>query len=772
MKKLIPAIAVIFLCCTAASAVAPAPLTSLRAIHALTNSQAGEALPVAFEATVTYDRWYEGTLFVVDGGDAVYVQTPLDVRVSPGDRVLVRGKTHDSYRPEIFASSVTVLHPGQLPKPVPVTFDQLIRGQHDCMLVTVHAIVRTADMAQDMGAPIRSIALQMITDGGVVHANVDSVDENALNSLLDAEVEVTGVVSGRFDGKMQLTGLDLNVSGLAGIRILKRAGASPWTLPVTPMDRILGGYHENSRSQRVLVRGVITYYQPGTMIVLQNGAESLRIMTEAFIPLRLGDQAEATGFPELHDGFLTLIHAEVQDSQIQAPVQPMPTNWQQLSSAGYAFNLVSIEAQVVMEVREASTDEYVLLADGHLFSAIYRHPAAASRIPLPAIKHIPIGSKVRVTGICLSDSSDPFSGPVSFDILLRSFGDITLVARPPLLNVRNLVLVVGLLLIIVFAIAARGWTLERKTRRQTAAMAALTEADAAMERRRSRILEDINGIEPLAAILEEIASLVSFQLDDAPCWCEITDGARLGQYPAKIDGLRILSEPIPARSGPSPGAIFAGLGPETQPAARHHEALSMGARLAALAIETRKLYSDLLHRSEFDRLTNIHNRFSLEKYLDAQIEEARQKASILGLIYIDLDDFKQVNDHYSHHVGDLYLQEVTVRMKRQLRSGDLLARLGGDEFAVLVPTVRNRAHVEEMALRLEHSFDEPLTIEGCVLHGSASFGIALYPEDGATRESLLSAADAAMYASKNTVRKRRESLTGQSSPHTPPEDRV
>jgi diguanylate cyclase (GGDEF)-like protein len=88
-------------------------------------------------------------------------------------------------------------------------------------------------------------------------------------------------------------------------------------------------------------------------------------------------------------------------------------------------------------------------------------------------------------------------------------------------------------------------------------------------------------------------------------------------------------------------------------------------------------------------------------------------------------------------------------MKSQLRTHDLLARLGGDEFAVLLPTVRNRAGVEEIAQRLEACFGTSMTLEGHILQGSASFGIALYPEDSATGDGLLSAADAAMYQSKN-----------------------
>jgi diguanylate cyclase (GGDEF)-like protein len=91
-------------------------------------------------------------------------------------------------------------------------------------------------------------------------------------------------------------------------------------------------------------------------------------------------------------------------------------------------------------------------------------------------------------------------------------------------------------------------------------------------------------------------------------------------------------------------------------------------------------------------------------------------------------------------------------MKRQLRGNDTLARLGGDEFAALITAVRNRAGAEEIAQRLEHSFDEPFTVEGYVLQGSASTGIALYPEDGATKDSLLSAADAAMYVAKHIKR--------------------
>jgi diguanylate cyclase (GGDEF)-like protein len=304
-----------------------------------------------------------------------------------------------------------------------------------------------------------------------------------------------------------------------------------------------------------------------------------------------------------------------------------------------------------------------------------------------------------------------------------------------------------------------GWMLQRKSRRQTAALAARVEAEAALERRnaqieqrRSRVLEDINGSKPLADVLEEITELVSFILNGAPCWCEGTEDAPLGKYQDSGAGCRISREEIPSRSGPSRGFLCVALVPDTIPPAEEKQALFMGTRLATLAIETHKAYLDLVHRSEFDLLTDIPNRFSLERQLEALIARTRNAGGIFGLVYVDLDDFKQVNDLYGHHVGDLFLQEVALRMKRQLRAGDLLARLGGDEFATLVPEVHSRADVQEVAARLEHCFDEPFRIGGHVLTGSASVGTALYPEDGTTKDSLLSTADAAMYVNKHTRR--------------------
>jgi len=766
MKRLLTAVAIVLgLASSAWGAAAPATLTTLHSIHALSNAEAGQGLPVAFEATVTFFRGSEGTLFVQDGDEAIYVAVNTDARLVPGDRVLVEGKTHKDFSATVHSEKITLLRHGALPKPVPATFDELIRAQRDCMIVTVHAVVRAVDLhaRSDMrgsSLPPHTVAsVQMLMEGGYIEAFINTGDAQALSGMLDAEVEATGVAGLSFDGKMQPTGAQLNVASLGDVKILKRAQIDPWSLPITPMNRTIAANHVRDLTQRIRIHGSITYYHPGSAVVIQDGTKSMWIGTDSSDALQIGDEADAIGFPDSHNALVVLTRAEIQDRHVQKPIQPLAATWKQLSGSGNLYDLVSIEGQVVTVVREALQDEYVLAADGQLFTAIYRHEAVVS-----PMKRIAQGTGVRVTGICIVEDTNPFAGQVPFDILLRSPDDIAIIAQPSLLTVRNLILVLSLTLLAVIGVGAWGWILNTKVRRQTGALAAMAE----FEHRRSRILEDINGAKPLAEILEETMEMISFRLNGAPCWCEITDGARLGNCPADAGRLRILQEEIQARSGPGLGNFFAGFNPEAPHRPTENEALSAGAKLATLAIETRRLYSDLLHRSEFDLLTDIHNRFSLEAHLDTLIEDARQNAAIFGLIYIDLDDFKQVNDLYGHHVGDLYLQEVAERMKRQLRPHDLLARLGGDEFAVLLPKVRNRAGVEEIAQRLEHCFDAPLTLEGHTMQGAASMGIALYPEDSATRDGLLSAADAAMYAAKHSKRPIEMSLDQSLAPEPSP----
>jgi diguanylate cyclase (GGDEF)-like protein len=194
--------------------------------------------------------------------------------------------------------------------------------------------------------------------------------------------------------------------------------------------------------------------------------------------------------------------------------------------------------------------------------------------------------------------------------------------------------------------------------------------------------------------------------------------------------------------------------------------IAMGIKLTAVTVENTHLYADLVHRSEFDLLTDIPNRRQLEEQLRALIGKASLDGSIFALIFIDLDRFKQVNDNYGHGVGDSFLQLAAQRMKQQLRPGDMLARLGGDEFAILLASVPDRGQTVEIVHRLERCFDSPFNIGGLQIQGSASMGIAMYPDDGHDSETLLRASDIAMYSVKQSHKERflsrRDQMSGAS----------
>jgi diguanylate cyclase (GGDEF)-like protein len=757
MKRSITLFAIVIGCAAAAGAAPPAPLTTLRAIQALSNAEADKGLPVVFEATVTYFHKGGYTLFMQDGGVGIYVSPKPDTDLRPGDRVRVRGKTAGSYHTVVDSDSIVVLRHGTLPKAVPATFDELIRGQRDCLMVTLRGVVRAADLKVDSPDNFGG-NMQMLTDGGYVQVSVFNSREKAIEGLLDDEVQVTGVAGGLFDGKMQSHGVVISVSSSADIKILKRAGVSPWSLPLTPMGQVINGFHVTDRTQRVRVHGTITYYNPGSSVVMQDGASSLWISTWTFHDMKVGDVVDATGFPEAHNGFLALTRAEIADTGVQAPIAPLQTTRKQLTESRHIIDLVSLEAQVVTEARGGTQDEYDLTADGQLFTAIYRHPSGNN--PRPPMKQIPIGSKVRVTGICITEDSNPFNSGVGFDILMRTFDDIAVVAKPSLINTRNLILAVSLMFLVVIAVGAWGWTLRRKVGQQTVTLATM----AQFEHRRSQILEKINKSDPLDEILEAIAGMVSSMLDGIPCRCEIAGGAAAGNVPLNPDAASSVEVQITGHDGVVLGSLIAGLDPLAPHSAERAEALAVGAGLASLAIETRRLYSDMRRRSEFDMLTEIHNRFSLEKALAEKIEESRACSAAFGLIYIDLDRFKPINDQFGHHVGDLYLQEVAARMNRQLLGGDMLARLGGDEFAAMVSLHNGRFDLDKIMTRLEGCFIEPFAIEGHLIHGAASIGFALYPENGATRDSLLNAADAAMYKIKNANKQFAQAAAGRGNP--------
>jgi diguanylate cyclase (GGDEF)-like protein/PAS domain S-box-containing protein len=185
--------------------------------------------------------------------------------------------------------------------------------------------------------------------------------------------------------------------------------------------------------------------------------------------------------------------------------------------------------------------------------------------------------------------------------------------------------------------------------------------------------------------------------------------------------------------------------PLTEPDGRPYGAMSTYSDVTGTVERERRIR----HQAETDDLTGLANRRALQRMLTASLARAEAHGLVVGVLMLDLDGFKAVNDRHGHAVGDAALREVAARLRRSVRDRDLVARTGGDEFVVVLADLaveENAAH--EAAQRVEVAFEAPLLLEGADIQLHAAVGVACFPDDGTDLEQLLRAADRAMYARK------------------------
>ncbi len=154
------------------------------------------------------------------------------------------------------------------------------------------------------------------------------------------------------------------------------------------------------------------------------------------------------------------------------------------------------------------------------------------------------------------------------------------------------------------------------------------------------------------------------------------------------------------------------------------------------------------YRANHDELTGLPNRRMLQDRLEQALGHARRESGRVGLLMLDLDGFKEVNDNYGHRFGDEMLRQISERMSADVRQLDTVARMGGDEFVVVLHNVDNIHDIEFMAQRLIERIRQPMEIEGVELTISTSIGISMFPESDESLVGLMHAADMAMYAAK------------------------
>jgi diguanylate cyclase (GGDEF)-like protein len=175
---------------------------------------------------------------------------------------------------------------------------------------------------------------------------------------------------------------------------------------------------------------------------------------------------------------------------------------------------------------------------------------------------------------------------------------------------------------------------------------------------------------------------------------------------------------------------------------------SVNARLQREIAALKQREAHALRLADRDGLTGLYNRRRMLELIVEALDEASRSGQCLGILFIDLDGFKRINDRYGHGIGDELLNIVAGRIATRARTGDLVCRYGGDEFIVLLPRIPDRAAALEVAATIAERVSLPCRVGGQDLLVTAAIGVSVYPQDGRTGAELLERADREMYRLK------------------------
>ena len=164
----------------------------------------------------------------------------------------------------------------------------------------------------------------------------------------------------------------------------------------------------------------------------------------------------------------------------------------------------------------------------------------------------------------------------------------------------------------------------------------------------------------------------------------------------------------------------------------------------------KKLEEQLIQQAHYDGLTKLLNRAFFQQQSEKYIELARRNHNKLAFFFIDLDDFKNINDNFGHEAGDEVLRTVGERLSKCFREADLVGRLGGDEFVVLAMTECDLSSIQSMVEKLFRQIQEPILYRNRILKTNCSIGVSCFPDDGTRFSELIRTADHALYRVKQS----------------------
>jgi len=697
---------------------------------------------------VTYYDVVGPNLFVEDktGGIWVDLRGSALKPPSPGQLLDLRGTVGFGFSPFIANPDWTVIGNAPPPKPESVTYGEAATGSFDGQWVRMDGVVRS--FVQQAEGDV--LVIDVATPTGVFKVRVPGYRDPFPMELVDARVRFEGVCGAAFNSRNQLVSIHLLMPSLKNLEVLEASPKDPFAVPATPIAEIRKFSADLSNEHRVKVVGTVTARFPGQGIYLTDDSGGLYAESTDGTPVAEGDEVEVIGFPAAGSFSQVLKSARIRATgRHTIPVITTVTGRTALKGS-YDAQVITIAGTLSSVRWIAGRQVFGLSSDDHVvFEATF-----AQRPSSPL--NVGEGSRLSLTGVC-AVKADENGNPAAFQVVLRSPQDIQVVAPPPWMNSERTNFIFSGLGSLTLAVICWVLVLRRRVRKQTEIITHKLKNELALEERYRRIFErNLTGLYVASAdgtILDcndACARILGF-----PGRNELLgDPARASQIILNLHENELdksdtaETEKLFERADGIQGWVLCSI-KEVGPEGEGDKVFE-----GSLVDITQRKFAEaqIQFLAYFDSLTKLPNRILTQDRLSQAIAAAKRHGEMIGILYLDLDGFKVVNDCLGHSLGDELLQKIAQRLKTCARQDDTVARLGGDEFLIALSGIESYSDAAIVAERVARELSPVFEVQGHQLNVTCSIGISIFPDHGEDVETLIKNADAAMYSSKNQGR--------------------
>ena len=521
-------------------------------------------------------------------------------------------------------------------------------------------------------------------------------------------------------------------------------------MAITPIANIHRYSAELTDEHRVKVVGTVTAVFPSQGVYMTDATGGLYAETQDGTPMVEGDQVEIIGFPAAGNFSPVLKSARIRPTRKHFVPATLPVNGKTALKGIYDAQLIKIQGVLKYSREHLNRRVLVIESVDHVtFEATFaRQPSHAPDIEA--------GSLLELTGIC-AVRADENGGPLDFEVVLRSPADIRVVAAPPWLTTSRAAFVVSALIFSILAVICWLFILRRKVRQQTEVITNKLKNEMALEEKYRSIFErNLTGLYVASKNGEILdcndacAKILGFASSEAL----FSSRERAEEVVRKLHAsssetsFKAATEEKFERPDGTEGWALCSIRATGQ--GKNGEQVFEGSLVDIT--ERKHAEQQIQTLAYFDPLTGLPNRTLVKDRLTQALAAARRRREKIGLLYLDIDSFKIVNDCLGHSVGDELLQQIAQRLRICAREEDTVARLGGDEFVIALGPIETYADAALVAERIARDLVPPFNLHGHSLTVTSSIGISIFPDHGADAEALVKNADAAMYASKNRGR--------------------